>query len=504
MIKLIQGNLIYYILLLTAHLGLVWWLPYFPTQDGPSHIYNLVILHDLLNGGKDWGSFFSYQLRAVPNLGFNLIAYPLLYFFPPLVIEKIFISIYIVLMGVSVPFFLRTFNKPSLPFAYFVFPVLFNFSLLMGFYSYVVAIPLFLLAFSFAWKIRNSSLACKFICFNSAGFIIFYFHLIPFVFFMLALIAITVVESTGYKKKINNLLKLLIAITPSIFYLFFYLRGTKSSIPDFSYLLSFFRPFQLLDELFFFSTVNFYWQILPASLFMSLFVLFGYLSIKNIYQRRLQFGNITPSEKSLICLSSVLILIYLFAPIRFGDGYYFNQRFPWVILLITLPLLRTPETTFFKRFGSIVITGIVSVFFAFNAIILLQQSTKVERFLSGLCAGLPKCAFVMTYKTKPPERSRVDVLLHAASYYGIFRGCIDIGNYETGSGYFPISFNKNLPALPPIGQIAYEPATINFSNYPYIQYLLGWEIDKKDRKELSKFFHIIWEEDQFSIWQREA
>ena len=503
-IKSVQGKLIFYILLLITHVGIVWWLPYFPTQDGPSHIYNLVILNDLLNGGKEWGNFFSHQLRAVPNLGFNLLAYPLLYFFPPLVVERIFISMYIVLMGVSVPFFLRTFDKPYFPLAYFVFPVIFNFNLLTGFYSYVMAVTLFLLAFSLAWKIRSSSIAYKIVFFNLIGLTIFYFHLIPFFFFMLSLIATTIAVSTGYKKKINDILKLLIIITPSILNLFFYLlRRMKSSTLDFSYLPSSNGPIQLLSKLFVFSTVNFSpWQILPASLFMFLFVLFGYMSIKDFFQRGLQAGNISPSEKVLICLSSFLILIYLSAPFRFGDGCYFNERFPWVILLITLPLLRIPETIFFKRFGTVVIAGIVSVFFAFNAIILWQQSTKVEKFLSGLHVGLHKGAYVMTYKTKRSEWSRVDVLMHAASYYGIFRGCVDIGNYEAGSDFFPISFNKNLPAMPSQDQIAYEPTTINWSNYPYIQYLLGWEINNKDRIELSKFFHIIWEEDQFSIWQR--
>ena len=105
--------IIYYILLLIAHIGLIWWLPYIPTQDGPSHVYNLVILHDLLNGGSEWGDIFSYQLRAVPNLGFIFLGYPLLKFFHPLVVERIFLSLYVALMGASVPFFLRTFNKDA-------------------------------------------------------------------------------------------------------------------------------------------------------------------------------------------------------------------------------------------------------------------------------------------------------------------------------------------------------------------------------------------------------
>ncbi len=495
---------LYYALLLAAHIGLIWFLPYFPTQDGPSHIYNLVILQDLLNGGKEWGSFFSYQLHAVPNLGFNLLAYPILHFFPPLVVEKLFVSIYIVLMGVAVPVFLRTFNKPSLPFTYLVFPVVFNFTLLMGFYSYAIAVPLFLLAFSLSWKIRNRSTACKFVCFNLAGFTIFYFHLIPFAFFLLSLMAIAIAQSSGYKRKIADLLKLLITISPSILNLFFYLQGTKSPLPDFSYLLSLSRHIYLLTELFFFSTVNFSpWQILPASLFMFLIVLFGYLSLKDIFQKILQDINIPASEKPLICMALFLFLIYLLAPFRFGDGCFFNQRFPWVILLITLPLLRIPETFFWKRFGSIVIAGIAGLFFAFNAVILWQQSVKVEKFLSGLHAELPKGAFVMTYKTRGPEWSRVDVLLHAASYYGIFRGCVDIGNYEAGLYYFPVRFKDTTPAIPTHAQLEYDQRTINWSDYPSIQYLIGWDVDNNDRKKLSNFFYIIWDESRLSVWRRD-
>jgi len=496
----------FYILLLISHIGLIWLLPYVPTQDGPSHIYNLVILQDLLNGGKEWGKFFIYQLRAVPNLGFILLVYPLLHFFPPLVVEKIFLSIYIVLMGVSVPLFLRTFEKPAFPLSYCVFPVIFNYTLLMGFYSYIVTIPLFLLAFSFAWKIRHRSATCKLVCLNIIGFILFYFHLIPFVFFLLSLIIASMVESTSYRKKVYNLLKLFLILSPLIINFFFYLKsGTTNSIPNFSYLLSPFRFVRLITELFFFSSVNFLpWQILPASLFTYLIISLGFYSAKDLNKNKLQGNNIVLSEKTIIYLSSVLILIYLFAPLSIGDGWYFNPRFPWVILLISLPLLRLPQKLASKRIVSIAIPGIVSIFFVFNTVILWQQSAKVEKFLTGLHAGLPKGALVMTYKPKLPKWTTVDVLLHTASYYGIFAGCVDAGNYEANTYFFPVHFNKSMPAIPPDLQISYKAHTINWENYPAIQYLLGWEVDNRERQVLSKYFYVIWEKDEFSIWQRRA
>jgi hypothetical protein len=127
----------------------------------------------------------------------------------------------------------------------------------------------------------------------------------------------------------------------------------------------------------------------------------------------------------------------------------------------------------------------------------------VEKFLSGLPAeGLSKGAFVMTYKSNLPEWSRIDVLMHAASYYGIFRGCVNIGNYETDFDYFPIHFRNNLPAMPSPSQVVYLPGTIHWDDYASIQYLLGWEISSNERAELGEFFHIIWEDGPFSIWQR--
>ncbi|RZB37653.1 MAG: hypothetical protein SRB2_00755 [Desulfobacteraceae bacterium Eth-SRB2] len=504
--KLDLNFLFCYIFLLGIHIVLVWLLPYFPTQDGPSHVYNLVILKDLLNGGREWGNFFTHTLNAVPNLGFNLLSYPMLHLFSPFVVEKLFVSIYIVFMGVSVPLFLHTFNNRSLPFIYFIFPVIFNFNLLMGFYSFVIGFPLFLMAFSFSWKIRNCSTVCKFIFFNIAGLIIFYCHIISFVFFLISLIGITVTQSVDFRRKIIELTKLLATISPILLNLIDYLiHSSKSSFSGLSYLFSVSRYVRLLIELFSFSSLNFsLWQVLPVSLFMFLYFFFTYSSVTNIYKKNTQNKNIKDSEKNLLFLALILILIYLFAPFRFGGGCFFNQRFPWIILLIILPLFQIPETAFWKRFGQRIIVGTVCFFFVFNTVVLWQQSKNVEKFLSGLNAELPKGAYLMTYKKIDLQAAwpRIDVLMHAASYYGIIKGCVDIGNYETDFEYFPIHFKDTIPRFPYPDQIGYKAESVDWSEYPSIQYILGWEVDENDMEKLSKFFRIIWQKDPLSIWQR--
>ena len=148
------------------------------------------------------------------------------------------------------------------------------------------------------------------------------------------------------------------------------------------------------------------------------------------------------------------------------------------------------------------IAGVVTISVAFNAAILWDQNLKVKKFLGGLNAGIPKGAFVMTYKPLAVQWSRVDVLLHAASYYGLFRGCVNVGNYETTSHYFPVRFKKTLPAFPSPYQMAYDPASIDWALYPSVQYLLGWDVSNDEKKKLVKYYRISREDGQLSIWQR--
>jgi hypothetical protein len=41
------------------------------------------------------------------------------------------------------------------------------------------------------------------------------------------------------------------------------------------------------------------------------------------------------------------------------------------------------------------------------------------------------------------------------SYYGIFNGCVDLGNYETRKSYFPVRFRSDIGSLPNEAQHAY-------------------------------------------------
>ena len=96
------------IVLLVLHLLPVWGFKYFPTQDGASHIYNSYVV-------KEYHNHENYRLREVyelnatvfPNWTSHALLVVLLYVFPPLVCEKIVLTLCIGLLPFSLFYFFQ-------------------------------------------------------------------------------------------------------------------------------------------------------------------------------------------------------------------------------------------------------------------------------------------------------------------------------------------------------------------------------------------------------------
>jgi hypothetical protein len=486
--------------LIVLSIGLVWLLPYFPTQDGPSHLYNIAILHDLINGGTIWGEYFTYDLRATPNLGFHAVAYPLLTFFSPLVTEKIFISLYILLMTVSVPCFLRSFGNRSMPLSYLVFPLLFNYAFMMGFYSFSLAVPCMLLSIALAWSLRARPLLQRALVFNLSGFILFYLHLIPFSIYILFLFIMPMVTANGFRNKCRELFLIITVTSPCLLNaLLFLLQAPMTHGTPPSYTISLTRFGELAVELLLFSLDTFaVWQLAPwAGLAVMIYAM--------IRAPRTHQPDFVKNRDARLCVMLLLLsltLVYFLAPNNFAGGSLFNQRLPWVLFLLLLPLLTVPDTGFLARYQGRLFPGLALIFLLVNGVVMRGESLRIEEFLAGMKLEIPKGTLISTYKEPNSSWSRIDPLLHAASYYGMEKGCVDAGNYEAATPLFPVRFRAAAPRRPRTDRIEYFPSLIDWGKYPAIQYLLGWEVVDEGRKKLEENFTLIMEKRRFTLWQR--
>ena len=149
------GYIIVFVMLV-LHLLPVWGFKYFPTQDGASHIYNSYVV-------KEYHKHENYRLREVydlnatifPNWTSHALLVVLLYVFPPLVCEKIVLTLCIGLLPFSLFYFLNGIAKRNVVFGLLGFLFAYNYLLHMGFYNFVLSMSLFFFAMGYWWKVKD-------------------------------------------------------------------------------------------------------------------------------------------------------------------------------------------------------------------------------------------------------------------------------------------------------------------------------------------------------------
>ncbi|NMC72844.1 MAG: hypothetical protein GYA56_00510 [Geobacteraceae bacterium] len=50
--------------------------------------------------------------------------------------------------------------------------------------------------------------------------------------------------------------------------------------------------------------------------------------------------------------------------------------------------------------------------------------------------------------------------------------------------------------------IEHAPSLVEWSEFPSVQYVLGWEVASRDRDRLKENFSLVMEEKRFTLWRR--
>lgn len=456
-----KGYILFYLLLLLGHIALVWLLPYFPTQDGPSHIYNLAVLKSLLSGNAAWDGLYVQDLKFVPNLGFHIIAYPLLFLFEPQIVEKLFITIYLLLMAGTVPLMLRLINRPIFPSSFMVFPAALSYGLAMGFYSYIIALPLVLLAGSVCWLLRDRSRCLQGTVITILTVVVYCFHVIAAAYLVILVFMQQFVHCRGgvAQKICRSILILLPSALPFAHYTF-----TNSKAPRIATASLVERlPLMVVDLLTFTSVYFSKAQVVNGVALILMTYIFIRVSTNCL---------LAESQQAFGGFCAAMVLIYILSPASFGGGSFFKERLPQIILLGLIPLFSVENI---KRWQSCAMLGLVSVCFAVNVYAYSERSMLVKRFMALSEIPFRGKKVIMAYMPHYAERTRVDVLAHVVSYYALKHNLLNAGNYETQFGCFAVKVDPEIEKLlPKPDEVNYFANRIDFNKYPKIEYVLSW------------------------------
>ena len=208
-------------LLIILHISPLWVFKYFPTQDGPAHVYNsyvLSVFHD--EDSTRLREYYKLNLTLFPNWLAHICMALLMKIFPPLIAEKIVLSAIIGLFPLSLFYFLGAVHQGKNLYGFVGFLFSDHYLLHMGFYSFSLSVPLFFFALGYFIKHKEDMGVDKIAILNLLCILIYFSHILSF---LLLLLSLTLLTITSFYRKPKRVMALLVCMLPLYFIMANYL-----------------------------------------------------------------------------------------------------------------------------------------------------------------------------------------------------------------------------------------------------------------------------------------
>ena len=134
----------------------IWSVHYLPTVDGPSHVYNAWVLHELVSGRS---AFLSQTFRVnwspQPNWIGSAVMALLMTIVPATIAEKIFVSAIVLLFSLAMWLYAGAVDRRRAIAAFLALPFTYNWLLQAGFYNFSIGVAMAFITIAIWWRRRD-------------------------------------------------------------------------------------------------------------------------------------------------------------------------------------------------------------------------------------------------------------------------------------------------------------------------------------------------------------
>lgn len=424
--------------LIVAYLLPIWLFPYFPTQDGVSHVYNSQILTEYGNPAYQFRDYYEINWYPFPNWVSHFALAVLMFVFPPLIAEKVFLSLYVILFPLAIRYFLNVVQPGRDVFVILSFTFIYNYLFLMGFYNFAVSVPFFFFALGYWWKHKVQMNWTRSVLLNLLIVITYFAHLISYAFILFSIALLALLH---FRRDFKRILITGCYLLPAATLIFVYLP-TSDLLAGEPPELGLERVGELFNNLIGMRVLVAYndyqgWISAAVSIFLLCF------AIVTIWQNRKNSNAGTSGQNGFLCLAGVLFALYFILPNSIGPGGWVNDR---LAILATL--------TLFAWFCGLnqhqwtrVLTAAVTLLALINVVsigVLFKNLNAELRAFNAFVQRVEPNKVILPLHFDPRgSSSRVGIFVNAANYYCLDNGCINLGNYEVQFDYFPIRFKSD-------------------------------------------------------------
>jgi hypothetical protein len=396
----------------------IWSTQYFPSQNGPWHLLTIQMLHEYDNPAFNYREYYVPSIHAIPHLAHTLLVYVLAFVFPLLTAHKIAISIYVLLLPVSVFWLLATVNRNRMAHGYVSFLLIYNVPLLRGYHDYVLGIPLVILTFTFWLRSRDRMTPLRI----ALLMVLIVFVYLSHVFNWLILGLAITVYAVHVSRSLRPLWHIVPLFAPATLLLaefawfsFHHTQWLKPSelvfVLPHSNAESFFRKF------FFTMSDTAYKLTIVALLLGAPFVM---QTIVKSYRKagRVWYRAIVATPA--LTLFILLAALYFVTPFKLFGWHYVNVRFVPFVIIFGLASLQVAGQTAKRVAVAGVAVAAVSVY-AILTFHFVQTGRQLDQYLSAM-DKVERNAVVLPLPLEGHQIGSISPIARAYEYYPIFRG----------------------------------------------------------------------------------
>lgn len=424
--------------LIVAYLLPIWLFPYFPTQDGVSHVYNSQILREYGNTAYQFRDYYEINWYPFPNWVSHFALAVLMFIFPPLIAEKVFLSCYVILFPLAIRYFLNAVQPGRDALVILSFTFIYNYLFLMGFYNFAVSVPLFFFALGYWWKHKEKLTRVRIVLLNLLIVITYFAHLISYAFILFSVALLALIH---FRHNLKRILMIVLSVLPAAILLLVYLPTSDllaGEPPEFGIE----RVGELLLNIIGMRVLIAYnenqgWIAAAVSAILI------FLSVWTFWQNRSRSSDTGTKHSAFLPLFGVLFGLYLILPNAIGPGGWVNDRLAILATLTIFAWFQESQKMLWKQ----VFIGVVTLLSLINILYVgtLFKNINAElRAFNAFVHRVEDNKVILPLHFDPRGESlRVGIFVNAANYYCLDNGCINLGNYEVQFDYFPIRFKAD-------------------------------------------------------------
>ncbi|MBD3673642.1 MAG: hypothetical protein HUJ26_08980 [Planctomycetaceae bacterium] len=459
---------------LIAHLVIIWSFTYIPTRDGPAHLASRFIERNYDSPQTNFAEYFTFSRTQVPNLTTVWLLRGLMAVFPPLIAEKVLVSLYVVAMTFAFLYFLRSFGEGARTVSAIGFLLIFNGTFYMGFYNYNFSLALYLTILGFLFRYAERPTGQQWLILSGLLTATYFCHLLGFL--MAVASAVFILAVMGHFR-FRRLILLIAAALPGLLLTADYLfRTAHAETPagDQQGILAALAEIRpsfsgVYEDLVLMVTegyVPYSYDYLPyGTLIVCVYGLI--LGAAWFQKKRLLSAEIRLKKAQIITLifGAVSLLAYLIFPDMLGaHGGFLKIRFALNVFIFGAACLCVPLEGELRSVVIYYLHGLVAVHLACVTLFTNAANEEIDVFLSGRDVFSP--GDVLYREDSDPATEFQGYLANGTSYYCFMSSIVPLDLYQAEVDHFLIQF-----------QPGYERGRGDFFTYDHrdqVDYVIGW------------------------------